>query len=356
MSERLSPTPLAELRLADWRPVSQLRPRSTPIARAAFAAIDVHNHLGRWLSDGEWMIADPAGLVQIMDDTNVESIVNLDGMWGDEVTANVDRYDRAFTGRFLTFCQLDWNELRDDGGVQHLRASLDDSAARGARGLKIWKSLGLTVRDHDGALILPDDPRVIAVVSRAGELGLPVLIHTADPKAFFEPMDQHNERLDELMEVPEWWFGDPSRYPSFERLLAAHRALVAACPDVRFIGAHAGCAAEDLDLVEETLIACPNYTIDIAGRMAELGRQPRRFAELIARHPDRVLFGTDIYPAEREQFELHFRFLETQDEAFEYAPGSSIPPQGRWTVSALGLEAESLERIYRGNALRVLGM
>lgn len=359
MSEHPSPAPsegLRDLRLSEWQPVSQLRLPATRITRAAHPAIDVHNHLGRWLSDGEWMIEDPAALIDVMDDANVELMVNLDGMWGEEVTANVDRYDRAFPGRFLTFCQLDWSLLRQASGVDLLRASLDESAARGARGLKVWKDLGLTIRDGDGTLILPDDPRVIEVMTRAGELGLPVLIHTADPKAFFEPMDQHNERLDELAEVPEWWFGDRSLHPTFDLLLASHRALVTACPGVRFIGAHAGCAAEDLDLVEDMLTACPNYSIDIAGRMAELGRQPRRFAKLIARHPDRVLFGTDIYPAEREQFELHFRFLETQDEAFEYSPGSSIPPQGRWAVSALGLDAGVLEQIYRGNALRVLGL
>jgi hypothetical protein len=357
MTETSAPSweQLRRLPLADWHPVSQLRPRVSEVERPAFPAIDIHNHLGRWLSDGEWMIDDPAALVATMDDCGIELIVNLDGMWGDEVSANVDRYDRAFPGRFATFCQLDWALLAEEDGVERLRASLDDSAARGARGVKIWKNLGLTIRDATGTLVLPDDPRVIAVVQRAGELGLPVLIHTADPKAFFEPLDEHNERLDELMQVRDWWFGDRDVHPTFGRLLAAHRALVEACPGTQFIGAHAGCAAEDLDLVESMLDACANYSIDIGGRMAELGRQPRRFAELVERHPDRVLFGTDIYPASREQFRLHFRFLETQDEAFEYAPGAEVPPQGRWAVSAIGLDRAALEQVYRGNALRILG-
>ncbi|PZQ90848.1 MAG: amidohydrolase [Leifsonia xyli] len=333
-----------------------MRVRETPIETPQTPCIDIHNHLGRWLSDdGGWMIDDVEALLAMMDARHVETIVNLDGMWGDELDANLERYDLAHPGRFVTFCQLDWAELAADDGVERLRASLDDSAARGARGLKIWKNLGLTVRDSAGALILPDDPRIVAVVTRAGELGLPVLIHTADPKAFFEPLDARNERIDELMQMKEWWFGDPTVHPSFDGLLLAHRRLVEACPAVRFIGAHAGCAAEDLDLVERLLEDCPNYTIDIGGRMAELGRQPRRFRQLLERHPDRVLFGTDIYPATAEQYRLHFRFLETDDEAFAYAPDSEVPPQGRWTVSALGLPAEILERVYRANALRVLG-
>ncbi|TPW73199.1 amidohydrolase family protein [Schumannella sp. 10F1B-5-1] len=311
-------------------------------------------------------------------------------MWGDEVTANVERYDRAYPGRFFTFCQLDWKLLEGSHGgggdgvgavagagagvgagadgspaasdpladpvVQQLIASLDDSAARGARGVKVWKSLGLTFRDADGVLVQPDDPRVIAVLRHAGELGLPVLIHTADPKAFFAPLDERNERLDELLVMKEWWFGDAAVYPTFDQLLASHAALVAACPGTRFIGAHFGCAAEDLDLVERMLAASPNYTVDIAGRMAELGRQPRRLRVLLDRFGDRVHFGTDIYPATLEQYRLHFRFLETLDEAFTYAPDADIPPQGRWTVSALGLPPELLERIYRGNARRVLGL
>jgi len=347
---------LRALRLADWHPRQKLQLPVTGIDRASVAAIDVHNHLGRWLSDGEWMIDDVTALVAIMDECDIQTIVNLDGMWGEEVTANVDRYDRAHPGRFLTFCQLDWARLGEPDGVAILIASLDDSSARGARGVKVWKNLGLTIRDADGTLILPDDPRVIEVLAHAGELGMPVLIHTADPMAFFDPLDEHNERLDELMQARDWWFGDRTVHPTFDRLLDAHATLVASCPATSFIGAHAGCAAEDLDRVERLLERCPNYTIDIGGRMAELGRQPRRFRELIARHPDRVLFGTDIYPATADQFRLHFRFLETDDEAFEYAPGEPVPPQGRWTVSALGLDADALAAIYHDNAARVLGL
>ncbi|WBU36756.1 amidohydrolase family protein [Homoserinibacter sp. YIM 151385] len=354
---------LQHLPVVEWTPVAQLRPPETEVRRTAVPAVDIHNHLGRWLSGGDWqqgtapwIIDDVDALLKDMDDCGIQTIVNLDGMWGEEVTANVERYDRAHPGRFLTFCQLDWARLAEDDGVDALRASLEDSAARGARGVKVWKSLGLTVRDRDGQLVLPDDPRVIAVLGHAGELGLPVLIHTADPKAFFEPLDERNERLDELLVARDWWFGDRAVHPSFERLLEAHAALVAACPGTDFIGAHFGCAAEDLDLVERMLAANPNYHVDIAGRMAELGRQPRRVRALIERFPDRVLFGTDIYPAEAEQFRLHARFLETLDEAFSYAPGADIPPQGRWSVSALGLPPELLEPVYRGNAARILGL
>lgn len=352
---------LRRIPLAAWHPRSQLRAPVTEVPRAAVPAVDVHNHLGRWLTegrwpDGPWMIADPGALVAAMDACGVTTVVNLDGMWGGEVGANVERYDAAHPGRFVTFCQLDWSRLAEPDGVATLRRSLEESRERGARGLKVWKDLGLRVRDADGTLISPDDPRVVEVVGHAGDLGLPVLIHTADPYAFFTPVDEHNERLEELAAHQDWWFGDPDRFPGVDALLDAHAALVLACPQTRFVGAHVGGAAEDLDRVGRLLDAAPHYSVDVAGRMAELGRQPRRAARFVREHPDQVLFGTDVFPLGTEAFRLHFRFLESADEGFAYDPGGDVPSQGRWTVSGLDLEPALLPGLYRDNARRFLGL
>ncbi|MCA0295192.1 MAG: amidohydrolase [Actinobacteria bacterium] len=349
--------PTDDLLLRDWTPRSQLRAAVTEVPTPAVECIDIHNHLGRWLSeDGDWIVPDVDALLAMMDARRVRTIVNLDGMSGEELEANLDRLDRAHPGRFLTFCQLDWSRLAEPDGAAALTAVLEDCARRGARGVKVWKNLGLTYTDADGSLLRPDDQRVVDILGRAGELGLPVLIHTADPIAFFEPLDANNERVDELGEMPEWWFGDSGRYPTFDTLLDAHARLVVACPGTTFVGAHFGCCAEDLDRVERLVEQAPNYHVDIAGRMAELGRQPRRTAAFIAAHSDRVLFGTDIYPAEDEQYRLHYRFLETADESFSYAPGADIPPQGRWAVSGLALPSDLLAGVYRDNAERVLGL
>jgi predicted TIM-barrel fold metal-dependent hydrolase len=331
--------------------------RGTSVDRAAHPVIDIHNHLGTWLSrEGDWMLKDVDGLLVSMDAVNVSTIVNLDGRWGEELEANLDRYDRRHPGRFLTFCQIDWDRLSEPDGLNALLRQLDESAAAGCRGVKVWKNLGLWVRDANGSMILPDDPRVKVVLARAGELGLPVLIHVADPKAFFDPLDSHNERLDELMQAQDWWFGDRDVYPTFERLIGALAELVIETPGTQFIGAHVGCAAEDLDWVESLLVRAPNFVIETGGRMAELGRQPRRFRELLARHPDRVLFGTDEYPITADAYRHAFRFFETSDESFSYAPDAHIPPQGRWTVTALDLDDATLRAVYRDNAVRVLGL
>jgi predicted TIM-barrel fold metal-dependent hydrolase len=301
-------------------------------------------------------VADVPALIALMDECRVEAIVNLDGRWGAELGENVDRYDSAYPGRFFTFCQLDWRLLAEPDGVAKLVRELHEAASRGARGLKVWKDLGLHHRDTAGELVLPGDPRLAPIWRSCAELGLPVLIHSADPVAFFEPLDPYNERLEELIEHPDWWFGDTGRFPTFATLIASLEALVAAHPVTTFVGAHVGCNAEDLEWVDRMLTAYPNFHIDLGARMAELGRRPRAARALIQRHPDQVLFGTDAFPPDAEDYRLWFRFLESADEAFSYAPGAEIPPQGRWHVQALDLPPAVLPRLYAANARRVLGL
>ena len=184
-------------------PAQQARHRRAPTSpRSAVACVDVHNHLGRWLTPPGWTAPDVDELLALMDRRNVATVVNLDGMHGDELEANLSRYDRAHPTRFVTFCQLDWSLLARPDGEALLAEQLRDCARRGARGLKVWKNLGLTVRDADGTLVLPDDERVVRTLALAGTLGLPVLIHVADPVAFFDPVDAHNERIDELRGPP----------------------------------------------------------------------------------------------------------------------------------------------------------
>jgi predicted TIM-barrel fold metal-dependent hydrolase len=344
-----------EISLAEFRPRPALRVPATRVERPAARAVDAHNHLGRWLTEwvrpgGGWMVEDVGALLALMDSLDVDAIVNLDGRWGDELEANLERYDRAHPGRFLTFCHVDWE--RPEGLV----ASLAASARAGARGLKVWKDLGLGVRDASGALLLPDDRRIADVWAAAGELGLPVLIHTADPIAFFTPADAENERLEELGRHPEWSFHGP-QFPSFERLLEAFEAIVAAHPGTTFIGAHVACCAEDLAWVARMLDAYPNLHLDFSARIAELGRQPRAARRLFTEHPDRIVFGTDVFPPGRAAYETYFRFLETADEHFAYSPDPENPwPQGRWRISALDLPRDTLTGIYRGNAARLLGL
>lgn len=353
----VSDRPLSDLPLRDWRPVPRLVAPAHPVDRARFPAVDAHNHLGRWLSawlgePGAWTVPDVGALFELMETCNLRAIVNLDGRWGDELEANLDRYDRAHPGRFATFCHVDWSvSAEPDFGVR-VADSLRASARAGAKGLKVWKDLGLHVRDGRGELVLPDDPRLAPLWEAAAETGIPVFIHTADPVAFFDPVDERNERLEQLLAHPEWSFADPS-FPRFARLIEALEGLVAAQPDTTFVGLHFGGYAEDPAFVGRMLDAYPNYHVDVAARVAELGRQARAVREVVVSHPDRVLFGIDEFPPAAENYAIYFRSLETADEHFPHST-EEVPLMGRWAISGLDLPDDALVKVYAANALRLI--
>jgi alpha-galactosidase len=346
--------PMYDLPLRRWTPRTQLRaPAEEEVDRPRFPVIDAHCHLGRWLTgDGTWMVPDTGKLIDLMDRCGIRGIVNLDGRWGNELAENVARYDEAHPGRFATFCHVDWEELRRPGFGERLATGLAASVAAGSKGLKVWKDLGLHQRDHDGALVLLDDPRLGPLWAEAAEQGIPVAVHTADPRAFFEPVDEHNERLEQLIRYPQWSFAGPE-FPPFERLIDALEAVVAGNPGVTFIGVHGGCYPENLSRVGAMLDRYPNYHVDISARLAELGRQPRAARELFTRHSDRVLFGTDHFPPDERSYRLHYRFLETADEKFPHEPDEGTL-MGRWLIDGLALDDAPLRAIYAENAARLV--
>ncbi|MFD9950399.1 amidohydrolase family protein [Nonomuraea sp. NPDC059023] len=334
--------------LSDYRPIAQLKVPVHLVERARLPVVDAHTHLGRWLSeDGDWMVKDVPALLAEMDTLNVRAMVNLDGRWGAELAANLERYDAAHPGRFATFCHVDWSRTAEPRFGERLAAQLRASVAEGAAGLKVWKDVGLRVRDHRGELVMLDDVRLGPLWAAAGELGIPIALHTADPVAFFEPVDERNERLEQLAAHPGWVFSGPE-FPPFERLIEAMETMIGTHPATTVIGVHAGCWPENLAWVGAMLDEHPNFHIDIAARLAELGRAPRAARELIMRHPGRVLFGTDDLPPDPETYRIHFRFLETADEAFAHST-EDPPLMGRWTISGLDLPNDVLAKVYAEN-------
>ncbi|MBN6052882.1 amidohydrolase family protein, partial [Nonomuraea sp. RK-328] len=343
----------ADLPLSRYRPVSQLRVAVHETGRARVPAVDAHIHLGRWLTeDGDWMVKDVPALIGLMDELNLRGMVNLDGRWGRELAENIERYDAAYPGRFATFCHVDWSQTAEPGFGERLAAQLTRSVAEGAAGLKVWKDVGLRVRDHRGELVMLDDPRLDPLWAAIGEAGIPIALHTADPVAFFEPADERNERLELLAARPDWNFSGPG-FPPFERLMEAMEAMIARHPATTVIGVHAGCWPENLGFASRMLDTYPNFHIDIAARIAELGRQPRATRALMLRHPGRVLFGTDEIPPHPDVYRIHFRFLETDDEAFAHSLDDP-PLMGRWTISGLDLPDDVLDRVYAANALALV--
>jgi predicted TIM-barrel fold metal-dependent hydrolase len=351
-----------DLRLADFRPRSRLRTRNAAgPARPSYPAIDAHNHLGPTpFSDG-WDRRSAAELASALDASNIAAIVDLDGGWGDALRRELEHW-APLGDRVAVFAGLDyamWSGRPDFGEIEAAR--LREAAAAGARGLKVWKLLGLRARDAAGRLVAVDDARLDPLWAAAGGLRLAVTIHVADPIAFFEPLDPSNERYEELLEHPDWHFwptrprGRPEAdgFPPFDEIIGGLEAVVAGHPETTFIGAHVGCAPEDLARVDRMLAQYPNWHVDIAARIAELGRQPYSARDLILRWPDRVLFGTDV-PPDPAAWAVYARFLETRDESFPYDPDGGPGSQGRWQIHGLGLPGEVLRAVYADNARRLI--
>jgi predicted TIM-barrel fold metal-dependent hydrolase len=331
------------LLLKDFQPQPALHAASHEIKRAKFPVIDVHTHTNDAAGIGDRV--DPKELVARMDRLNIRTIVILTGMWGERLQAIIDSMVKPYPGRFIVFTQLDWSKIDDPNFSQLMVRQIDDSVARGARGLKILKELGLGVRDSSGKLIAIDDPRLDSAWEECGRLGIPVFIHVADPEAFFRPVDSHNERYEELHEHPDWSFYGAD-FPSLAELLAQRDRMFARHPHTTFVALHFGSWPENLDFVEQTLQRFPNVMIETGAREGELGRQPRRTREIFMKYPDRIMFGTDE-GAGQTMYRNYFRWLETEDEYFPYA---QYPAQGRWMIYGLGLPADVLEKVYHRNA------
>ncbi|NLG72440.1 MAG: amidohydrolase family protein [Chloroflexi bacterium] len=348
-----SSLPIDQLRLIDYRPRPKLVVPETHIEKPRFPVIDAHNHLGE-LFGRSWDRRPLPELLDLLDEAGVQMLGDLDGGWGEEILhRHLDQFKAAAPERFQVFGGVDWSqwEVHGDGFGEWAAKRLEAQVRRGAQGLKIWKPFGLQVRDPAGRLAPIDDTRLAPIWEKASELRIPVIIHIADPVAFFDPIDQYNERIEELAAHPDWSFYGP-RFPSFQALMEQFERLIASHPATTFIGAHVGCYAENLGWVSRMLTHYPNFYIDISARIGELGRQPYSARRLFLQFPDRILFATDTAP-DLDIYRIYYRFLETGDEYFSYDTGE-VPAQGRWRIYGLHLPDDVLEKVYYLNARRIL--
>jgi predicted TIM-barrel fold metal-dependent hydrolase len=342
------------VRLEDYRPRSKLVTRQTAVTLPRFPVVDAHNHLAEPFGGG-WDRRPLRELCDTLDQAGVRRYVDLDGGWGEDVLGvHLDLFKAAAPERFSVFGCVDWSQWSERGEAfpEWAAGRLRLQKARGAEGLKIWKGLGLQVRDQQGNLVAVDDPRLDPIWQTASELRLPVLIHVADPVAFFDPVDEANERYEELGRHPDWAFTSPP-YPAFTSIVEALARLVSRHRQTVFIGAHVGCYAENLAWVGALLDGCPNFFVDIAARIGELGRQPYTARRFFLDHADRILFGLDLGP-DVESYRIAYRFLETDDEYFNFSAGP-VPLQGRWLIHGIHLPDDVLSKVYAGNAERILG-
>jgi predicted TIM-barrel fold metal-dependent hydrolase len=313
----------------EYDPRSTLKVPEHRPTRAKYPFISVHEH-PRIDMPAEQVDA----LVRRMDALNMRVAVNLSGRQGDLLANGVRLYNTRHPGRFVVFANVDFRGIDTPGWGDRAAAQLErDVKEGGAKGLKIFKNLGMDVKDSKGERVHVDDPRIDPVWRKAGELGVPVLIHTGEPPAFFQPVDRNNERLLELMQFPER-ARPPERYPTFEQLMTEQ---------------HLGWLGSDLGRLSALMDSLPNMYTELGAVLYELGRQPRFARQFFIKYQDRILMGKDI-TEDPSEYHVYFRVLETGDEYFDYYRKR----HAFWKMYGLELPDEVLKKVYYKNALAII--
>lgn len=367
-------TALGSLLSAGWLVWATQKPERPRAAESQWRSekriIDLHMHI-----DGDAERFDRA--VRIMDRAGIGIGVNLSGgtvtrppEGGQSEFERVKALaDGRHPGRFVHSMNLDYAGWEEPDFSAKAAAQIEEGHRLGAAGLKEYKRLGLYLKDGSGQLIRIDDPKLDAVWARCGELGMPVSIHVADPRAFWQAYDEKNERWKELRDHRSWWFGDPAKYPPREELLAALNRVIERHRNTTFVCVHFANNAEDIDWVDRMLDAHPNMMADLAARIPEIGRHdPAKVRRIFTKHADRILFASDFMVYDRlilgsagdderptdddgvTFFEKCWRWMETDDRDWAHM----TPIQGDWTISAIGLPAEVSRKIYFDNASKLL--
>ncbi len=324
-----------------YNPPSTLVTPQHKISKAKFPFIDVHNH------QFNMPTMDLSNLTREMDKMNMKVMVNLSGGIGTQLMNAVNNAKQTQPGRFIVFANVDFKGVGEPGWGEKAAKQLEDDVKNGANGLKIYKSLGFSVKDNNGNRVPVDDARLDAVWKKAAELKIPVLIHTADPKSFWDPLDNTNERWLELIINPNRKRGADNPVP-FETLIAEQHNLFKKHRNTTFIAAHFGWYPNDLNKLSSILDAMPNVMVEFGAVIAELGRQPKMAKAFFIKYQDRILFGKDSWVP--DEYATYFRILETEDEYFPYHKKY----HAYWAMYGMGLPDSILKKVYYKNALRII--
>lgn len=330
-----------EMSFEEYNPTSTLVVPGKVITRAKYPFIDVHGHQYRMPTQ------DLAPVVAAMDTLNLQIMVNLSGRSGTELQQSVKNIADHYPNRFVVFANIDFDGVGSDGWTEKTVTQFEQDIKNGARGLKIYKSLGMYSKDSDGKRIAVDDSRLDPIWEKCAELGVPVLIHSADPKPFWDELDADNERWLELKTHPRRKRSDTDPAP-WEQIIEEQHNMFKKHPNTTFINAHMGWYANDLGTLGKLLDELPNMNVGIGAIIAELGRQPRFAKAFFIKYQDRILFGKDSWVP--EEFPTYFRVLESADEYFPYHKKY----HAFWPMYGLDLPDEVLKKVYYKNALRIV--
>jgi predicted TIM-barrel fold metal-dependent hydrolase len=326
----------------NYNPISTLVVPEHKLTKAKFPFIDVHNHQFGMPTQ------DLSKLISEMDRLNMKVMVNLSGQSGNSIIQSVKNINDNFPNRFIVFANVNFSRVGEEGWGEKAAAQLEADVKNGARGLKIYKGLGMNEKDINGKRIAVDDSRLDPVWKKAGELKIPVLIHTADPKSFWDPMDEKNERWLELATRPGRKRNGETDTVSWQRLIEEQHRMFKKHPNTIFINAHFGWYPNNLGKLGQLMDDIKNMYVEFGAVIAELGRQPREAKRFFEKYQDRILFGKDSWVP--EEYATYFRVLETEDEYFPYHKKY----HAFWSMYGMGLPDPILKKIYYKNALRII--
>ena len=330
-----------EMSFEEYSPKSTLVAPGEEVSRAKFPFVDIHSHQFRMPE------MDLSTLVSEMDKLNMAVMVNLSGRSGEQLKRALENVNANYPNRFVVFANVDFDGVGQADWAQKAVAQLKTDVQNGAKGLKIYKSLGLRNKDSNGKRIPVDDPRLDPIWRACGELGIPVLIHSADPKSFWDPMDSANERWLELKTRPRRKRSDTDPAP-WQQIMDEQHAMFRKHPKTTFINAHMGWYANSLGRLGELMDEIPNMYVGIGAVIAELGRQPKNARRFFETYQDRILFGKDSW--QPSEFPTYFRVLESDDEYFPYYKKY----HAFWSMYGMDLPDEILKKVYYKNAMKIL--
>ncbi|MGE3277222.1 MAG: amidohydrolase family protein [Vicinamibacterales bacterium] len=329
--------------IIDYKPRTTLVVDEHPVPRARFPVIDIHSHQPAPISPERY-----AQVIEGMDRNNLRLLVNLSGGSGERLRQSLEAIRTSpWPDRMVLFANVDFEGAGTPGWADKAAAQLEADIKAGAKGLKIFKQLGLRYRKADGSRLRVDDPELGPIWEVCGRMGVPVLIHTAEPQEFFEPIDYSNERWLELALFQDRRYPE-GEFPRFEELLAERDRMFKAHPNTTFIAAHFGYRGNDLKKAQVMIDTMPNVYLEVAAILAELGRQPRAAHDFFVKNQDRVLFGKDSF--QPDEFPYYWRVFETTDEYFDYYRDY----HAFWKLYGIGLPDEVLKKLYYKNALKLV--
>lgn len=270
---------------------------------------------------------------------------------------------REHPTRFAWCTSFDPTPLDAPDFVDRAIAGIEQDLSAGAIAVKVWKHVGMEMRDRDGGWILVDDPRLAPIFAFLERRGIPLLMHIAEPLACWSPLDPQNPHYGYYSTHPQWHWHGRADVPTHERLIASRDAVVERHPKLRVIGAHYGSQEFDLRAVAERFERFPNYCVDTSARLGDLAVHVERDRPAVRtffeRYAGRILWGLDYVctaPLSAMPVEQQQRVIESIRRGYErelrfFQTDALITLAGR-EIRGLGLTGTARDELFHHAARR----